>query len=107
MRELLSATIPADVGQAILFACGLLLAGLLGVVVGTATERRNMRDTLDEVFTDPDLAKTIFVAQWAVDAPAGVVEHADAVWDDSEHVRAESTAAARAIYQVVTTELDL
>jgi hypothetical protein len=107
MKEFLTATIPADVGQAILFACGLLLAGLLGVVVGTATERRNTRDTLDEVFTDPDLAKAIFVAQWSVDAPPGVIEHADAVWDDSEHLRAESTAAARAVHQVVTTELDL
>jgi hypothetical protein len=107
MSELLSATIPADVGQALLAGTALLLVGLLGVVAGAATERGKLRRILDDVFTDPDLAKTIFVAQWSVDAPAGVIEHVDAVWHDSEHVRAESTAAARAVHQVVTAELDL
>lgn len=108
MKELLSATIPADVGQALLVGLVLLAVGLLGVIAGTATERSRTRRDLQEVFTDPDTAKTIFVAQWSVSTPAGgETIDADALWSNSDDLRTESAAAAQAIHDRVTTELGL
>lgn len=106
--QLLTATIPADVGEVLLICCALVMAGLLGGVVATWLERRTMRRLLDESFTDPELAKAIFVAQWTVSAPPGGEDiDPDALWDDHEYLREESIAAARAVHDRVTTDLDL
>lgn len=108
MKALLSATIPTDVGEVLLVGCALIMAGLLGWVIGTGTERRTLRRLLDESFNDPELAKLIFVTQWAVSAPPGGEDtDPDALWDDHEYLREESTAAARAVRDRVTTDLDL
>jgi hypothetical protein len=107
MKEFLSSTMPADVGQALIVGCGLLLVGLLGVVVGTATERGRTRHDLAEVFTDPETAKAIFIARWSATAPTDLSEYAEELWDDSEHFQRESAAVARIVHELVTDELGL
>ena len=108
MKELLAVTIPDDVGQALLIVCAVVLAGTLGIWGGTASERRATRNLLRESFTDPDMAKTIFVAQWTVSAPPGGEDVApDELWEQNEYLRQESIAAVRAVHDRVTTDLDL
>lgn len=107
MKELLAATIPADVGQALLIGCGLLMVGVLGVIAGTATERSRTRRDLQDVFTDPDTAKAIFVARWSAVAPTGLASYAEGLWDDSDDFQRESRAVARAVHDLVTEELGL
>lgn len=107
MNELLNHTIPTEVGEALLFACGLLLMGLLGLVVGTATERTRTRRDLQDVFTDPDTAKAIFVARWFAGGKNGVEEYAEELWNTEELFQQESEAVARAVHELVTAELGL
>jgi hypothetical protein len=107
MKEFLSSTIPADVGQALLWGCGMLLIGLLGVAAGAATERGRTRRDLRDVFTDPDTAKAIFVAHWSGGGTNYVREHAEELWEDSEDFQRESAAVARTVHDLVTDELGL
>ena len=108
MKELLAVTIPDDVGQALLIGCAVVLAATLGLWGGAASERRATRRLLNESFTDPDMAKTIFVAQWTVSAPPGGEDvDPDELWEQNEYLREESIAAARAVHDRVTTDLDL
>lgn len=108
MNELLSARIPNDVGEVLLFGAVLFLVGMLGVIAGTATERSRTRRDLQDVFTDPDLPKTIFLARWFADPPPGSQAlDVNKLWDENEDLRDESNAAARAVYDRVTTELGL
>lgn len=107
MKEFLSSTIPADVGQALLVGCGLLLIGLLGVAAGAATERGRTRRDLADVFTDPETAKAIFVAHWSGAGTNYVREHAEELWEDSEDFQRASQAVARTVHELVTDELGL
>lgn len=108
MTELLAVKMPDDVGQAVLIVCAVVLAGVFGIWGGTASERKATRRLLLESFTDPDMAKTIFVAQWTVSAPPGGENvDPDELWEQNEYLRQESIAAARAVHDRVTTDLDL
>jgi hypothetical protein len=107
MNDLLSATIPTDVGQALLIGCGMLMVGLLGVAAGAATERGRTRRDLHDVFTDPETAKAIFVARWAAAVPTDVSQHAEELWEDSDDFQRESHAVARTMHELVTDELGL
>jgi hypothetical protein len=107
MKEFLSSTIPADVGQALLAGCALLLIGLLGVAAGAATERGRTRRDLADVFTDPETAKAIFVARWSAAVPTDVSEHAEELWEDSADFQRESQVVARTVHELVTDELGL
>jgi hypothetical protein len=107
MKEFLSSTIPTDVGQALLLACGLLLVGLLGVATGAATERTRTRRDLRDVFTDPDTARAIFVARWTAGEPNYDATYAAELWKDSREYQRESEAVARTVHGLVTDELGL
>ena len=108
MTEFLAVKMPDDVGQAVLVACAVVMAATLGLWGGTAIERRATRSVLNESFTDPDMAKTIFVAQWTVSAPPGGEDvDPNELWEQNEYLRQESIAAARAVHDRVTTDLDL
>jgi hypothetical protein len=107
MKEFLSSTIPADVGQALLWGCALFMVGMLGVIAGTATERGRTRRDLRDVFTDPETAKAIFIAHWSGGGTNYVREHAEELWEDSEDFQQASQAVARTVHELVTDELGL